>query len=94
MYMEYYRKRVKEPDDNPPIGILLCTEVGKETAEYMAPYIDERLFVSKYQLELPPKEKFTAFLKKENEGKSAAAAVEGPKKKTVKARKIEKSCDM
>lgn len=69
MYMEYYRKRVMAPDDNPPIGLLMCTEVGKETVEYMAPYIDERLFISKYQLELPSKEKVTAFLKQENEGR-------------------------
>ena len=68
MYMEYYRKRVMEDGDNPPIGLLLCTEVGKEAAEYIAPYIDERLFISKYQLQLPGKEAFTEFLKKENEG--------------------------
>lgn len=68
MYMEYYRKRVMEEGDNPPIGLLLCTEVGKEAAEYIAPYIDERLFISKYQLQLPGKEAFTEFLKKENEG--------------------------
>ena len=68
MYMEYYRKRVMEDGDNPPIGLLLCTEVGKEAAEYIAPYIDERLFISKYQLQLTGKEAFTEFLKKENEG--------------------------
>lgn len=69
MYMEYYRKNIMAPDDNPPVGLLMCTEVGKETVEYMAPYIDERLFISKYQLELPSKEKVTAFLKQENEGR-------------------------
>jgi len=87
MYMEYYRKRVMEAGDNPPIGLLLCTEVGKEAAEYMAPYIDERLFISKYQLQLPAKEAFTEFLKKENEGLPAAADARETRGEKVKRRK-------
>ena len=68
VYMEYYRKRVMTEGDNPPIGILMCTEVGKELAEYIAPFIDERMFLTKYMLQLPSKEALTGFLKKENEG--------------------------
>lgn len=30
IYMAYYRENIMLPDDNPPIGLLLCTEVGKE----------------------------------------------------------------
>lgn len=68
VYMEYYRKRMMSEGDNPPIGILMCTEIGKELAEYIAPFIDERLFLTKYMLQLPSKETLTGFLKKENEG--------------------------
>lgn len=68
VYMEYYRKRMMTDGDNPPIGILMCTEVGKELAEYVAPFVDERMFLSKYMLQLPSKETLTGFLKKENEG--------------------------
>ncbi len=71
VYMEYYRKRVMTAGDNPPIGILMCTEIGKELAEYIAPFIDERLFLTKYMLQLPSKETLTGFLKKENEGLNA-----------------------
>ena len=73
VYMEYYRKRVMTEGDNPPIGILMCTEVGKELAEYIAPYIDERLFLAKYMLQLPSKETLTGFLRKENEELRASA---------------------
>lgn len=66
VYMAYYRKHVCEPDDNPPVGILLCTEVGREMAEYVNTFIDPQLFVSKYQLQLPPKEKIAEFLRREN----------------------------
>lgn len=67
--MEYYRKRVMTEGDNPPIGILMCTEVGKELAEYIAPFIDERMFLTKYMLQLPSKETLTKFLKDENKGR-------------------------
>ena len=70
--------------DNPPIGILLCTGVGKETAEYLAPFTDPQLFLSEYQLQLPTKEKFTEFLKKENEGLQASTGKKGRESKRVK----------
>ena len=66
VYLAYYRKNVCRSDDNPPIGILLCTEAGREMAEYVSTFIDPSLFISKYALELPPKEKIEAFLRQEN----------------------------
>ena len=66
VYMAYYRKHICEKDDNPPIGILLCTEVGQEMAEYVHTFVEPELFLSKYELQLPPKEKIIEFLKQEN----------------------------
>lgn len=68
MYLNYYRKNEMQPDDNPPVGILMCTEVGSETAEYATAGLDQQLFISKYELQLPSPEKITAFLRKENLG--------------------------
>lgn len=68
LYLAYYRKNIMQPDDNPPIGILLCSEVGQEMAEYSLLDLDENVFISKYQLNVPSKERMTEFLRKENEG--------------------------
>lgn len=68
LYLAYYRKNIMQPDDNPPIGILLCSEVGQEMAEYSLLDLDESVFISKYQLNVPSKERMTEFLRKENEG--------------------------
>lgn len=68
LYLAYYRKNIMLPDDNPPIGILLCSEVGQEMAEYSLLDLDENVFISKYQLNVPSKERMTEFLRKENEG--------------------------
>lgn len=66
MYMEYYRKHYMQPDDNPPVGLLLCTEYGQEMVEYLAPFTDPQLFVARYELQLPSKEKIRDFLMQEN----------------------------
>lgn len=68
MYLAYYRKNIMLVDDNEPIGILLCSEVGQEMAEYTMMGADANMFLSKYQLELPSTERITEFLRKENEG--------------------------
>ena len=66
MYIEYYRKNYLQPDDNPPVGLLLCTEYGQEMVEYLSPFIDPQLFVAQYELQLPSKEKMKEFLLREN----------------------------
>ena len=49
--------------DNPPIGILLCTQKDHPLVEFALAGIDNQLFVSKYQLELPKKEEMERFLR-------------------------------
>ena len=48
--------------DNPPIGILLCTDKNHALAEYALAGMDNQLFVSRYQLELPKKEEMQRFI--------------------------------
>ncbi len=69
LYMEYYRQHYMQPDDNPPVGLLLCTEYGQEMVQYLTPFIDPQLFVARYELQLPSKEKIHDFLLRENTGK-------------------------
>lgn len=64
MYVNYYRTNMMRDGDNPPVGILLCTEAGKEMVEYTAPGMDENVFVSTYMLHLPNKEELLDWLKK------------------------------
>ena len=69
LYMSYYREHIMREDDNPPVGLLLCTEYGQEMVEYLAPFTDPQVFVARYELELPSKEKIKEFLLRENTGK-------------------------
>ena len=51
--------------DNPPVGILLCTKKDHALVEYALAGMDNGLFVSKYQLELPKKEDMQRFIEKQ-----------------------------
>jgi predicted nuclease of restriction endonuclease-like (RecB) superfamily len=61
-YLNYYQKHEMTPGDNPPIGLLLCTERDQALVEYATTGLSNQLFVSKYQLELPNKEEIKLFL--------------------------------
>ena len=47
---------MKAKGDNPPIGILLCTQKDHALVEYALAGMDNKLFVSKYQLHLLERE--------------------------------------
>jgi len=49
--------------DNPPVGILLCTDKGETTVKYATAGVDENIFVQKYMLNLPSKEELENYLK-------------------------------
>jgi len=64
-YVACYKDQISCHDDNPPIGILLCTDKGKQMVQYALAGMEEKLFVSKYLINLPDKSTLAAFLEKE-----------------------------
>ncbi len=60
MYLNYYAAEVNDPDDNPPIGIILCTEKDRITAEYALGGLSNNIFASRYVLYMPNKEQLIA----------------------------------
>jgi len=64
-YVSWYRKKIMAEGDNPPVGILLCTQKDHALVEYALAGMDNQLFVSKYQLELPKKEDIQRFIEEQ-----------------------------
>lgn len=62
LYMNYYKHEVMQVDDNPPIGLLLCTDYGETTVQYATEGLSQNLFVSKYRLQLPSEEEIRQYL--------------------------------
>ena len=62
LYLNYYKHEVMQHDDNPPIGILLCTDYGETTVKYAIEGLSQNLFVSKYKLQLPSEDEIRDYL--------------------------------
>ncbi|MBV5300098.1 MAG: DUF1016 family protein [Rhodoferax sp.] len=48
--------------DNPPVGLLLCTGKDQALVQYATASIDNRLFVSKYEVALPSRQALEQFM--------------------------------
>ncbi len=56
MYLNYYAAEVNDDGDNPPIGIILCTEKNEVSAEYALGGLSNNVFASRYILYMPNKD--------------------------------------
>ena len=56
MYVRMYDELKKGVDDNPTIGIVLCSDTDEDIARYSILKGNEQLFATQYQLMLPSKE--------------------------------------
>lgn len=62
LYLNYFKHEIMQPGDNPPVGLLLCTDYGETTVKYATEGLSQNLFVSKYKLQLPSEEEIKKFL--------------------------------
>lgn len=65
MYVRMYDDIEKDKDDNPTIGIILCTEKDNTVVKYSVLNDNENLFISKYQMYLPTEEELKAEIEKD-----------------------------
>lgn len=56
MYVNYYDRKEKLPEENPTIGILLCTEKNNTAVQMTLPEENSTIYASKYELYLPSSE--------------------------------------
>lgn len=60
MYVRMYDELKRSKDDNPTIGILLCTDTDADVARYSILNGNEQLFATKYKIYLPTEEELKA----------------------------------
>ena len=65
MYVNYYDRNEKMPDENSTIGILLCADKNNTLVKYSLPENSQTIMASKYQLYLPSEKELLLELKKE-----------------------------
>lgn len=67
MYLQMYDKKKKGSDDNPTIGIILCTETDSDVARYSTLAKNDQMFAAKYKLYLPDKEDLRREIERQKE---------------------------
>jgi len=65
MYVNYYQREMKSKDENPPIGIILCTDKSDAVVRYTLPEGNNQIFASRYKLYLPSEKELATELLKE-----------------------------
>lgn len=66
-YVNYYDRRVKLPEENPTIGIVLCKDKKDAMVEMMLPEENNQIFAGRYRTVLPSKEQLKKALEIEDE---------------------------
>ena len=67
MYLQMYDNMKKGPDDNPTIGIILCSETDSDVARYSTLAKNDQMFAAKYKLYLPDKEDLRREIERQKE---------------------------
>lgn len=67
MYVRMYEEQKRRADDNPTIGLILCSESNHTVAKYSVLNESKQLFASKYVTELPSEEELQKELERERE---------------------------
>ena len=68
MYVHYYDRMVKLPEENPTIGIILCKDKNNAVVEMTLPEDNAQIFASRYKTVLPSKEALQKLLAEQTEG--------------------------
>jgi len=66
-YVRLFDDKIKQADDNPTIGIVLCADKGESMVKYSVLADNEKLFASKYMLYLPTEDELRRELERERE---------------------------
>lgn len=67
MYLQIYDDERKQPDDNPTIGIILCSETDGDVARYSTLAKNDQLYAAKYKLCLPTQEELKREIERQKE---------------------------
>lgn len=67
MYVRMFDQLVKGKDDNPTIGIILCSETSKDIARFSVLHDSDQLFAAKYMAYMPTEEELRCEIERQKQ---------------------------
>lgn len=61
-YINWFKTNMLNKGDNPPVGILLCSDKDHTEVEYATAGMNNKLFISRYLTTLPSAEQLKALV--------------------------------
>lgn len=71
-YLNFLRENVSLPDENPPVGLILCSDKDAADVHYATVGMDQQIFVSRYLVALPTEEQLRKWLIEEQDALAAS----------------------
>ncbi|MCI0639527.1 MAG: PDDEXK nuclease domain-containing protein [Gemmataceae bacterium] len=65
MYVNFYQRELTSAEENPPIGIILCTDKNEAVVRFTLPEGNKQIFASRYKLYLPTEKELAAEVQRE-----------------------------
>jgi len=65
MYVNFYQRELTSKDENPPLGIVLCTDKNEAVVRFTLPEGNKQIFASRYKLHLPSEGELAAEIQRE-----------------------------
>jgi predicted nuclease of restriction endonuclease-like (RecB) superfamily len=66
-YLNYFKDNEIKDGDNPPVGLILCTDKDNVKVQYATGGMENSLFISRYMVQLPSEKSLIEFIKKDIE---------------------------
>jgi hypothetical protein len=64
LYLNYAREHWTQPDENPPVGLILCAEKNAAVAHYALEGLPNKVLAAQYRTTLPDERQLTAELER------------------------------
>lgn len=64
MYLNYAREHWTHPDENPPVGIILCSSAGQNIVRYALDNLPSKVLAQEYRLALPEEKRIAEEMEK------------------------------
>lgn len=65
VYLNYYKENESSNGDNPPVGIILCSQKDEALVHYATGGLSQEVFVSQYLLQLPSEDELKELINEE-----------------------------
>jgi len=82
LYVHYYDREVAASDDNPTVGLILCTDKNQTMVRYVLDDANKQIFTSNYQFHLPSEDELCKELRREIQLIGGTKPVPRPRRKS------------